>query len=320
MNPSISAIWRTFNTPIEGLVQYMYLDKKGLVTIGMGNLIDPMSVAAGLPFTWRNKPGKKISVRPPGKTDIEAEWKSIKGKPELATKGWRACDSLCNLELALPAIDALITAKLTENETILKRNFAGYALWPADAQMGLLSMAWSMGPAFKFPKFHAACNAQDFATAAKECTINAPGDNAVAMRNTANQIMFRNAAIVVAEEKSTPYNRNSLYYPRVLVANADWAVGSVAYGLCVTGMPTSTAIARLQFMNGVASTMFASPLIPKPLKQKLFSTAYLTRDEFYKLADATKTVYRSMTNADILNVIGSTRLEVRQYPTRFVVR
>lgn len=41
MYPSVTSFFRVFNEPLEGVVAYMYLDIKGLVTVGVGNLIDP---------------------------------------------------------------------------------------------------------------------------------------------------------------------------------------------------------------------------------------------------------------------------------------
>ena len=71
MHPAILAAWQTFNTPIEGMVPFMYLDTKGLVTIGMGNLIDPISVAVTLPFKKRGKTGPANAGKPATRAEIE---------------------------------------------------------------------------------------------------------------------------------------------------------------------------------------------------------------------------------------------------------
>ncbi|HVG20553.1 MAG TPA: hypothetical protein VNI02_16000, partial [Blastocatellia bacterium] len=108
MHPSVKNQFRAFNEPFEGVVEYMYLDIKGLVTVGVGNLIDPVSAALGLPFRYKNRPDIKNAGQLASRDDIEAEWKLLKGKPELAQKGHRACAPLTRLELDDAAIDTLI--------------------------------------------------------------------------------------------------------------------------------------------------------------------------------------------------------------------
>ena len=45
--------FNTASPSLEGRLEFMYLDVKGLVTIGVGNLIDSIADAQRLP--WRNK-------------------------------------------------------------------------------------------------------------------------------------------------------------------------------------------------------------------------------------------------------------------------
>ena len=221
MRAIVATRWRAFNTPLEGVVSFMYQDVKGLITIGMGNLIDPISTALGLPFKKRNKPG----VTNPGalatRAEIEAEWNLIKSKSELAKKGHRACDPLCTLELDDAAIDALILSRLQQNERILKgqKAFAKFDDWPADAQLALLSMAWAMGAGFAsgWPKFRAACEKLDFDEAAENCKMSEAGNPGVRPRNAANRQLFKNGAAVLAGESDGYYSKDILYFPTVLL-------------------------------------------------------------------------------------------------------
>jgi len=221
MRASVKSQFRSFNAPLEGVVKYMYLDIKGLVTVGVGNLIDPVSAALSLPFRYKNKPGVKNAGQLATKADIEAEWKLLKGKPELAQKGHRACEPLTNLELDDMAINTLIDKRLTQNESFLKRQkaFKDFDKWPADAQLGLLSMAWAMGPGFSssWPKFSAACEKMDFDAAAENCKMSESGNPGVIPRNKANKRLFQNAAAVLAGEADGFYKRETLYYPQVLL-------------------------------------------------------------------------------------------------------
>lgn len=198
----------------------MYLDVKGLVTVGVGNLVDPVESAQALPFRFRNKPGITAPGTPATADQIAAEWQRLKGNTSLAVRGYKACDAITQLELSDDAIDALILDRLTKNETFLKRQawFQNLDAWPADAQLGLLSMAWAMGPAGPgdFSRFRAACQSMDFHTAAAECRMNEAGNPGLVPRNRANFTLFSNAAVVLAGEAGGGFQRPVLYYPRAL--------------------------------------------------------------------------------------------------------
>jgi GH24 family phage-related lysozyme (muramidase) len=217
MRNSVRDSFKSFNVTFEADIKFMYLDIKGLVTVGVGNLIDPIYAALALPFRYKNKPGLNGGQRA-SQADIEAEWRLLKGKPELAARGHRACEPLTKLELDEPAMNTLIAQRLQQNESFLKMVFSDFDQWPADAQMGLLSMAWAMGPGFTthWPSFTAACKKTDFAAAAENSRINEAGNPGVIPRNVANKQLFRNAAAVLAGESDGSYDREPLYYPEVL--------------------------------------------------------------------------------------------------------
>ena len=84
MRPIVAARFLEFTRPLEGLVEHMYVDVKGLVTIGFGNLIDPISYALALPFV--RKAGRALATP----AEITAEWNLIKdadNKLQLKTRG-----------------------------------------------------------------------------------------------------------------------------------------------------------------------------------------------------------------------------------------
>jgi len=222
MFSSVQSSFPAFSTKFEGRVPYMYVDVKQLVTVGVGNLIDPVAVAQTLPFRFKNKPGINAPGSPATRDQIVAEWQTIKNNLSLATRGYTACEPITQLELSDDAIDSLILDRLTQNESFLKRqqSFQGFETWPADAQLGLLSMAWAMGPAGPggFPHFRGACQNLDFSTAAAECKMNEAGNPGLIPRNQANVTLFSNAAIVLAGEAQGKFQRSNLYYPRALTA------------------------------------------------------------------------------------------------------
>ena len=222
MFPAVQSGFPTFSTKFEGRVPYMYLDVLGLVTVGVGNLVDPVLAAQALPFRFKNRPGIAAPGSAATADQIAAEWQALKNDPSLKTRGYKACEPITQLELSDDAIDSLIIDRLTKNESFLKRQpwFQDFDIWPADAQLGLLSMAWAMGPAGpgNFPSFRAACQRLDFNTAAAQCKMNEAGNPGVVPRNQANFTLFSNAATVVAGAAQGGLQRSNLYYPQVLTA------------------------------------------------------------------------------------------------------
>jgi len=208
----------------------MYLDIKGLVTVGVGNLVDPAELAQALPFRFKNQPGVASPGSPATPDQIAAEWRSLKNTPGLAAMSYTACGSITQLELSDDSINSLLLDRVTVNESFLKRQqwFQDFDTWPADAQLGLSSMAWAMGPAGPgaFPHFSAACKSFDFNTAAADCRMNEAGNPGLIPRNQANFTLFSNAAIVLAGEAQGGFQRPSLYYPRVLTTADIGQVGS----------------------------------------------------------------------------------------------
>jgi hypothetical protein len=198
-------------------VPYMYLDIKGLVTVGVGNLVDPVEAAQALPFRFKNRPGIANPGTPATRDQIAAEWGKLKGNPGLAQQRF---DPLTELELSDDDMNSLILTRVTENEGFLKGRpwFKDFDTWPADAQLGLLSMAWAMGPAApgQFPHFRAACQVMNFNTAAVESQMDASENPGLVPRNKANAVLFSNAAVVLAGEAQGRFQRSVLYYPQAL--------------------------------------------------------------------------------------------------------
>ena len=202
MRDVVRATFRAFTAPLEGVVSWMYLDIKGLVTTGIGNLIDPAQHALRLPWVLKD------TGTPASQSSIAADWMNVKGRPVLAQQGYRAAEQYTRCRLTDEGIDQLVLGKLDEFAGVLAGRFPNFDLWPADAQLGALSMAWACGPAFRFPAWEAAANAGDWATAARECTINEKGNPGLIPRNRANRILFGNAALAA--------DPAVLYWPTVL--------------------------------------------------------------------------------------------------------
>jgi GH24 family phage-related lysozyme (muramidase) len=196
MYDSVKQIFPSFSKKFEGYVHYMYLDIKGLVTIGIGNLIDPIGAALVLPFVHADG-------SPASSAEISAEWQRLKAHTELAHQGFRAAQQYCTLRLTDDGIDDLVRSKLALNEHyLIAHHFSDFENWPADAQLGVLSMAWALGAGFPatWPHFKAACQAQTWADAAANCRMKEAGNPGVIPRNNANVLLFNTADTVQSGE------------------------------------------------------------------------------------------------------------------------
>ena len=216
MRTSVHDAWLGFNKPLEGRVKFMYCDVKGLVSTGVGNLIDftkkemtpPTAAerAASLQeahrFDWRhglNTPEDPGDGSVASAAEVDAAWDAVKAKMDIASHGHLGYKSVTTLRISDAEIDRFVFVRLGEFEADLKRqpDFAKFDDWPADAQLALLSMAWGMGTRFGFPTFRAFAKSGDFEGCARECRFN-PNVGTIVTRNDRDQLCFRNAAQVVA--------------------------------------------------------------------------------------------------------------------------
>jgi hypothetical protein len=203
--------WRVLNTPLEGRVNCMYLDKKGLVTCGVGNLIDPVELATRL--QWRHGENGPLADA----QTIRDVWLVTKrhGNPD---RLWTTyARELSDLRLSEQTIDALVDDRLLANEAFLVANHVPFDEWreyPADAQMAILSIAWACGADYpkEWPNFWRAVRARDWMLARAHCTIREAGNPGVIPRNEANRVMLANAAVV----DEMGLDPDHLHWPRVI--------------------------------------------------------------------------------------------------------
>jgi GH24 family phage-related lysozyme (muramidase) len=213
---SISA-WYPFIKRHEGEIAFMYLDSKGLVTTGIGNLIDPVSLALPLPFQFRARNRHNVAAgQMATRQEIAVEWNYLKNHANRSTfirRGTRAIEPATSLELTETNRQNLFWTKSEANECKLVGHFPQFPEWPADAQLGLMAMAWGLGAGFppKWPKFSRACKAQDFAAAAADSHVKTWRKE----RNEASVHLFENAAHVLRNPEA--YERATFYYPKALI-------------------------------------------------------------------------------------------------------
>lgn len=227
MKPSVREAFVPFNAKFEGYVPpsigvpWMYPDLKNLVSVAIGNLIDPVSTALMLPFLHEDG-------SPATRSEIQAEWQKMKTLPpdehgvSAAHRGHTYARKWATLFLSNDAISDLVMGKLMANEAFIKTIFTEYEDWPADAQLGVLSMTWAVGAAFQrtWPRFTAALHERDWLVASVECYMpeadhplhGNPAISGLRPRNAANKTLFLNA---LASSKGG-LDPETLFYPAAL--------------------------------------------------------------------------------------------------------
>jgi hypothetical protein len=177
-----------FTRPIEGNCLWMYLDNECFVTTADGNLIDPFGPNV-IALPWQR--GDDGPMADPH--DVKAEWAHVKGCTAMCKQGGYAFKKVTSLRLSQAAVNALVNSEAQRMFGILLQRFPDAEQWPWQAQMGTLSMFWAAGPWMVFPKFEAAAKAQDWATCALECKLNATGNPGLIPRNNEDVVLFQEA-------------------------------------------------------------------------------------------------------------------------------
>jgi hypothetical protein len=216
IHQSVLDAWHNYSEPLEGRVSHPYLDLLGLVTTGVGNLVDdknkytPNSMFA---LPWRVD-GRELAT----KAEINLHWQYLKSRQDLAKKHYKYAEQAFKdrfghvLTLSDEAIDALVMKRLGDFASYSVKMFPEFPGWPADAQLGLLSMLWALGSLTKFPNLRLLLAKQDFEGAARgapataqspgwgeasyACKIKDSNNPGVRPRNQNNVKCFRNAAVV----------------------------------------------------------------------------------------------------------------------------
>ncbi len=195
MHESVSEAFVRFSTPLEGCVTSLYPDVKQLLTVGIGCLCDPVAMA--LPLPWVLPDGNK-----PSTNEIARQWRLVKADAARLSKlHWKFAAPLTTMRLTDEGVLAVAKQRLLANEKVLRGYFPNFDLFPADAQLGIFSMAWAVGAGFPatFGNFRAAANAQNWTAAIAACGIRTDGNPGIVPRNAANKLCFANAVSVLAQ-------------------------------------------------------------------------------------------------------------------------
>jgi GH24 family phage-related lysozyme (muramidase) len=148
----------------EGRYKHMYLDTKGLVTTGIGNLVKTAGAAAALPFV--------IIPRGTAASDEEksAGWGAVKAMPPGLRA--RAYESACQLRLTDVAVNVLVRERL-DGEFLphIRGRLPAFDAFPTQAKQALVDIAYNCGTG-GFDAFHnmlEAAEKQDWVSCSKRC-------------------------------------------------------------------------------------------------------------------------------------------------------
>lgn len=197
--------YHQFSAPLEGRVPTMYADCLGLITTGVGNLINTQQSALALP--WLLADGSKATSG-----EVLTDWNKLHANPSYyAARKWTVYTKTMLCHLSDEAIDALVQRQLDLNEAIIRKRFPKWDTFPADAQLAIMSMAWAVGAAFyqKFGNLAKLIDAENWELAARLDVPSDPksnwpgkireaGNPGVVPRNVKNRFCFQNAAVVKA--------------------------------------------------------------------------------------------------------------------------
>jgi len=223
MRASVVDAWLNLNVPLEGMVTWMYLDIRGLVTTGVGNYLPSAEYAIALPWV------RKSDGSPATKDEVRAEYESVLANKALAKLGHLVAGGETRLRLTGDGVKELVERKLMQNYVHVSGRFPEFDSWPAPAQAAVMSLAWACGPAFRFPKLEAHLRAQNWSEAATEIVMNevtpeGKRNAGLRPRNAMNVAMMKEAA----EVKSRGLDYEILRYPHQ-VSRDEEPVGCVKH-------------------------------------------------------------------------------------------
>ncbi len=167
--------------PFEGSVNHMYLDTRGLVTVGVGNYLPNVDAAQALDFVNTDTHQNASTV------EIAIDYNNV--SKQVGAKRADYYKQFCKLELPQDKIDILFNSRVSEFVASLNKSYPDYNTYPESVQLAMLDMAFNLGVGglkTKWPKLNAAIAAQDWTNAAT-CCIRPGGQQS---RNDATVALF----------------------------------------------------------------------------------------------------------------------------------
>jgi GH24 family phage-related lysozyme (muramidase) len=154
----------------EGYADFMYLDSRGNVTIGVGILLASAAAAKSAGITFKNRKTKKTATP----AEIEKDYDSVKAAPKgMVESKYEKFTEL----VATGGLDTRLQKELNQAKSDAKSYYPDFDKLPDGARWSLVDMAFNLGGAGlkKFAKLKAALDKavqskakSDWEAAAKE--------------------------------------------------------------------------------------------------------------------------------------------------------
>ena len=122
----------------EGDADFMYLDSRGNVTIGVGILLANAAAAKGAGITFKNRKTKKTATP----AEIEKDYNSVKAAPKgmLESKYEKFTELV-----ATGGLDSRLAKELSQAKSDAKSYYPDFNNLPDSAQWALVDMAFNLG-------------------------------------------------------------------------------------------------------------------------------------------------------------------------------
>jgi hypothetical protein len=230
MHPSVIPALRQFLGHGEGNINYMYLDNRRgdrKVTTGIGFLIDPLANCLERHRTrrlpWHN--GARLATD----QEVRQEWEQVKGMQDFARgQSGRAFEGRTTLDLRLEQHHIEDYFQWTAQDyrkrlVVGSQRFAEFDTYPADAQMGILALAWAVGAGgilASYGNFRIACFRRNWRQAGNQSGWS----SATAGRRNQVRQMFYNADAIERQIRldrdagvEPTYDITCVYFPQRVV-------------------------------------------------------------------------------------------------------
>lgn len=150
----------------EGSISHMYLDTRGFVTVGVGNMLKTAADAQELTFVERDN-GSAATAE-----NIATDYNAVRERPYGMEYPASSFKTYTKFDMSDAEINMLLDRRITEFEARLRDDFLGFDSYPDRARLGLIDMAFNLGNhglVTKFPTFTAAARAGHWMKCAEEC-------------------------------------------------------------------------------------------------------------------------------------------------------